>query len=403
MKVLYFHQYFQASTGSWPTRSYEFARHLVSQGHEVTMVAGLPDLSGASDGHKMHESDVDGIRVLWLGMPYSQHLGTPGRLLSFAAYASLGSLVAARVDKPDVVFATSTPLSVGIPGLMTARIMGAPFVFEVRDLWPEIPIALGFLKNKASIKAVTALERCLYREASALIALSPGMARGMIAAGADSKKITVIPNMADLSLFAQHQEGAGWRDEVGIPQEATVAIHHGTMGLVNDVGQLVDAAQVLQDSGIYMALIGQGKERAMLEARVQDAGLSNVVFDGPRPRSTMPWVLSQADIGVMCVKHVPALYHNCANKFGDFLAAGLPVVVTYPGWQGKLLESYGAGVVANTVEGPDNLAKALLAIKADSSERLAMAMNARRLGRLEFARDDLVVRFEEVLLDAIKA
>lgn len=402
MKVLYFHQYFQASTGSWPTRSYEFARHLVTQGHEVTMVAGLPDLSGASDGHKMHESDVDGIRVLWLGMPYSQHLGTPGRLLSFAAYAALGSLVAARVDKPDVVFATSTPLSVGIPGLMTARIMRAPFVFEVRDLWPEIPIALGFLKDQVSIKAATALERLLYREASALIALSPGMERGMVGAGADAKKITVIPNMADLTLFAQHQEGASWRDEVGIPREATVAVHHGTMGLVNDVGQLVDAAELLRDSGIYMALIGQGKERAMLEARVQAAGLSNVVFDGPRPRDTMPWVLSQADIGVMCVKHVPALYHNCANKFGDFLAAGLPVVVTYPGWQGKLLENFGAGLIANTVNGPDHLAEALLALQANSSERAAMAANARRLGRQEFARDDLVRRFEEVLLDAVE-
>jgi UDP-N-acetylglucosamine:LPS N-acetylglucosamine transferase len=105
----------------------------------------------------------------------------------------------------------------------------------------------------------------------------------------------------------------------------------------------------------------------------------------------------------MCVKHVPALYHNCANKFGDFLAAGLPVVVTYPGWQGKLLENYDAGLVASTEEGPENLAKALLALQANSSERLAMAANARRLGRQEFARDDLVRRFEEVLLDAIEA
>ncbi len=217
MKVLYFHQHFQSGSGSWPTRSYEFASHLISQGHHVTMVAGLHDMAAGAGDRSLHESTVDGIRVLWLGIPYSQTLGRMGRLLSFSAYAALGSAVAVRVDRPDVVYASSTPLTVGIPGLITARLTGAPFVFEVRDLWPEIPIALGYLNGRAAIASAKGLERLLYREAAELVALSPGMERGMVAAGAEPGKITVIPNMADLTLFSGECEGASWRSRVGIP------------------------------------------------------------------------------------------------------------------------------------------------------------------------------------------
>jgi glycosyltransferase involved in cell wall biosynthesis len=223
----------------------------------------------------------------------------------------------------------------------------------------------------------------------------------MIAAGADPERISVIPNMADLRMFSRHEAGPSWRSEVGIPDDAFVGIHHGTMGLVNDVGQLLDTAALLKDSGIYFGLVGQGNQRAALEERARREGLDNVVFDGPRARDMMPWVLQSADVGLMCVKHVPALYHNCANKFGDFLAAALPVVVTYPGWQGDFLEKHEAGLVADTSQGPEGLAEALLKMKANPAWARGMGANALTLGREEFARDELVRRFEQVLTRAV--
>ena len=153
MKVLYFYQYFSTREGSTGTRSYEFSTHLLSQGHEVTMVAGASEHSERSSTGLVEEETVDGIKVLRLGIPYSQMLGPLARMVSFGAYAGLASTILPRVDRPDVVFATSTPLTAGIPGLIAARWFRVPFVFEVRDLWPEIPIALGYLKGKSVIAA----------------------------------------------------------------------------------------------------------------------------------------------------------------------------------------------------------------------------------------------------------
>ena len=366
------------------------------------MVAGLHDITAGEAGHSARESTVDGIRIIWLGIPYSQTLGKAGRLLSFAAYAALGSAVAARVDRPDVVFATSTPLTAGIPGLITARLLGAPFVFEVRDLWPEIPIALGYLRNPIAIASAKRLERLLYGEAQALIALSPGMERGMVSMGADPRRIKIIPNMADLTLFSNPSPGLSWRSQVGIPEDAFVGVHHGTMGVVNDVGQLLDAAALLRGSGIFVALVGTGNQRVALESRARAEGLSNVIFDGPRPRSMMPWVLRGADVGLMCVRHDPVLYDNCANKFGDCLAAGLPIFVTYSGWQGKLLERYEAGLVADTAQDSESLARALLRLRDDPERARMMGVNARALARKHFAQDELVRQFEDVLVSAIE-
>ncbi len=165
------------------------------------------------------------------------------------------------------------------------------------------------------------------------------------------------------------------------------------MGLVNDVGQLLDAAALLRGSGIYIALVGTGSQRDALEARARAEGLDNVVFDGPRPRGTIPWVLKGADVGLMCVRHDPVLYHNSANKFGDCLAAGLPVLVTYPGWQGKLLRQYDAGLVADTEHGADGLARALRGLRDDPERVRTMGAHARALGRDRFAREDLVGQF----------
>jgi glycosyltransferase involved in cell wall biosynthesis len=400
MKLLYFYQYFNTREGCTGTRSYEFCTHLLEQGHQVTMVTGVSEHSDRPSTRLVEEEDIGGIRVLRLGIPYSQNLGRGGRVASFGAYASLASIMTPKIGRPDVVFATSTPLTVGIPGLAASYCFRVPFVFEVRDLWPEIPVALGFLDGRTVITVAENLERLLYRKAKEIIALSPGMERGVIARGGDPEHVTVIPNMADLTLFQSEGYDPEWRSELGVPNDAMLVVHIGAIGYANDVGQMLDVAALLVDSGIYFAIVGSGSERNKLEARAAREGLVNVRFGGPYPRSTMPGLLRAADVGFLCFRHEPVLYNNSANKFGDYLAAGLPVLVTYPGWQSKLLERYQAGIRVDS--GAENISRELLLLRENADLRRRMGARALALARDRFARDKLVVEFERVLLRALE-
>ena len=211
----------------------------------------------------------------------------------------------------------------------------------------------------------------------------------------------MIPNMADLALFEGETQGPTWRSKMGVPDDAMVVVHVGAMGFANDLGQLLDVAGLLRDSGIYFAILGTGSERSSLEARAKAEGLESVLFDGPYPRSQVPWVLKGADVGFLCFRHEPVLYSNSANKFGDYLAAGLPVVVTYPGWQSKLLERYGGGLAATL--GPKDVAAQLLRLRDDPLLRERLSTGSRRLACERFARDRLVVQFEQVLCRAAGA
>jgi glycosyltransferase involved in cell wall biosynthesis len=193
MNVLYLHQYFATRSGSAGTRSYEFSKHLLSHGHAVTMVTAHRTGGGLTAERKQF---VDGIDVISLGGNYSNRMSMPRRVWEFALF----TLRASRIKRsdvrsaPDVVVATSTPLTIGIPGVILARRFGVPLVFEVRDLWPEAPVQLRVLRGRPLIWMARRLERWIYRNADQIIALSPGMRDGVVEAGVDPAKVTVITN-----------------------------------------------------------------------------------------------------------------------------------------------------------------------------------------------------------------
>src|SRR5919108_4513162 len=182
MRVLYFDPKFATPRRNAPTRAYSLARHLVEHGHEVTVVAldrrymepgrAAPQM----DGGLFDRETVDGVDVVWARIPYAQRYSKWKRILSYGGYTLAATLAAARVPRPDLVYASSTPLTVGISGLTLARARRAPFVFEIQDVWPDVPIALGFLTNRAEIAAAEWLERTLYRQAAA--AASPTASGG---------------------------------------------------------------------------------------------------------------------------------------------------------------------------------------------------------------------------------
>ena len=240
MHILYIHQYFVPPDGSGGTRSYEMARRMVRAGHRVTL---LTSTAFFPEHYRFDKSltklEIDGIRIFALKVPYANAMGFRQRVTAFLQFAVRATLEAMRSDRPDVVFATSTPLTIAIPAIAAKIWHRRPMVFEVRDLWPELPIAMGMLQNPVAKIAARALELIAYRSSREVIALSPGMRDGVARTGYPAERISVVPNSCDVELF-RHNTG-----KVELPFDAgddPVVTYAGTLGAINGVDYLVDIA-----------------------------------------------------------------------------------------------------------------------------------------------------------------
>jgi len=402
MHVLYFHQFFGIPKGSAGTRSYEFAKRLVANGHQVTMVcgslaSGKTGLEGPFENGR-RTGVVDGIRVIELDLPIANQTSLAGRFVSFLKFG-WRSVAVAMKENYDVVFATSTPLTAGIPGIFARRFRKKPFVFEVRDLWPELPVAMGAVKNPILIWGMALIEKSSYRAADRCIGLSPGIVKG-IARLYPEDKIAMIPNSCDLDVFDVPTQPFDWPEPIK-PGDFK-AVFTGTHGLANGLGSLLDAAAELKRRGrndIKIICIGDGREKEALVARAKAEGLDNCVFLNSVPKTQLVNALHSADVGLMILKNVPAFYYGTSpNKFFDYLASGLPVLNNYPGWLAGMIEEHNCGRVVP----PDDAASFATAMEKMAADRDALAemgKNARELAN-EFSRDKLAVQFEAVILEA---
>lgn len=392
MHVLYFHQHFSTPQGSAGTRSYEMARALIREGHSVTMICGsyaqgTTGLSGPFVKGR-RRGTVDGIDVIEFKLEYGNEMGFVRRALVFAKFA-LGAIGVALREPADVIFATTTPLTAGIPGIIARWLRRRPFVFEVRDLWPELPRAMGIITNPVILWLMSVLEWVSYRSADRLIGLSPGIVDGIAARGVPRARITMVPNGCDLDLFAR--PGTAWRPE-GVRDDQLLAIFTGTHGLANGLDAVLDAAAVLKAHGredIRIALVGRGREKPRLRERAAREGLDNVLFLEPVPKTELTGLMAGADIGLQILKNVPAFYFGTSpNKFFDYIAAGLPVLNNYPGWLAGLITENECGF-AVPPDDPAAFADALIAAADDRDALRRKGQNARALAERAFSRAEL--------------
>lgn len=397
MHVLYFHQHFSTPAGSTGTRSYEMARKLIERGHRVTMVCGSgkmakSGLTGASH-NGFRRGLVDGIDVIELDIPYSNYDGLLKRSWLFFVFA-LRSIKLALTLNYDLLFATSTPLTAGIPGIITKFFRKKPFVFEVRDLWPELPREMGVITNPFILRGMDLLEWASYHAADRCIGLSPGIVNGIIRRNIESMNVTMIPNGCDLDLF-RPQPGA-ILDIPGVNREDFVAIFTGAHGLANGLHSVLDTASVLQKRGerdIKLVFIGDGKLKPELTKRAADEGLDNCVFIDPLPKKRLTEVLAAADVGMMILANVPAFYYGTSpNKFFDYIAAGLPVLNNYPGWLADLISGNECGIAVQP-DDPNAFADALLMMRDNPMLVAEWGNNARKLAETQFNRVDLADKF----------
>jgi glycosyltransferase involved in cell wall biosynthesis len=407
MKVLYFHQHFSTPQGSTGTRSYEMARRLISRGHDVTMVCG--SYGGGKTGldhafrKGVRKGVVDDIEVIEFNLGYSNKDGFMKRIFTFLKFA-IASIYVALSQKYDLVFATSTPLTAGIPGIFAKVFRRKSFVFEVRDLWPELPREMGVITNPVVLILMSWLEWCSYHSADACIGLSPGIVRGIKAKNIEDSRVKMIPNGCDLRIFDHDSnlhcpESNAWRPN-GVSFDDLMAVFTGTHGIANGLDAIIDGAVELNRRGrtdIKLVFIGDGKLKPALIKRAKSEGLKNCFFLDPVPKAKLSGLLAKADVGIMALANIPAFYYGTSpNKFFDYIASGLPVLNNYPGWLADLIGEYGCGI-AVPPDDANKLADCLEEIADDRGKLVNMGQNGKKLARALFDRDELAGQFVDFL------
>lgn len=411
MKQVWILNHYAAEPGGvGGTRHFHLAEGLPRYGWSASIIASSVELNSGRQRLSPEEmrrlDDCGGVKFLWVRVPeYTGNGG--GRMLNMLAY-SLRVLLPSytrELPRPDVVVGSSVHPIAALSGALLARRFAVPFVFEVRDLWPQTLIDLGRLKSNSLVaKAMAWLERWLYRRADKIIVLLPRAVDYIGPLGIDTDKIVWIPNGVDLSLFSRGNEQAADRND-----EMTL-MYFGAHGQANALETLVDAmAQVRErapERSIRLRLIGDGPAKAELISRASRLGLDEtiIVFEAPVPKHRIPALAAEADAFVLSVLDRPALYRYgiSMNKLFDYLAAERPVIIASAAVNNPV-EDAQCGLTVRP-DDPDALAGAIIMMAAlPVAERRAMGERGRRHVEDNYGYQRLAARLSAVLDDCMKS
>ena len=400
MRIIYLHQYFNTPAKKGGTFSYEMARWLARQGHEVQVVAS--DTTSSGEGWSVTEES--GLRVHWHPVPYSNQMSYARRIRAFGKFAWAAANKAASLPG-DVIYAVSPPLTIALPAVRAARKKSIPMVFEVCDLWPATAIAVGALKSRPIKAAARGLERFAYRNAAQIVALSPGTKDGIVATGQPDDKVTVIPMRCDMEAFTVPQRvGDEFRGRYAWLGDRPLVVYTGTLGLVNGCDYLARLAEAVRrrNPQVRFLLVGTGREEDKVRRVAKELGVlgDNFFILPPIPQSEIPAVLSAADLATSTVIDRKAMWACSPSKVMDALGAGRPIAVNHEGWIADFIRQTGCGLVldAHDVESAADQVVAAVGNKLWADKARAAA---RRLAKERFDYNKLASRLERILLDLV--
>jgi glycosyltransferase involved in cell wall biosynthesis len=393
MHILLIHQAFAALDEPGGTRHHEMARYLAGRGHRLTVIASpVSYLTGLPRGQRIpwveRQESEPGITVLRAYTYPALHRSFVHRVFSFFSFMASSFVIGLGVKDVDLVWGTSPPIFQGATAWALARLKRAPFLFEVRDLWPAFAVAVGVLRNRLLIRASEWLERFLYRHADQVVVNSPGFIDHVQARQAQArvaKRVVLVPNGSDAAMFDPQIDGSDFRRAHGL-EGKFVALYAGAHGMSNDLGVVLEAAALLADRPeIALVLLGDGKEKPALLAQARAMRLDNVHFLPPVPKTGMPQALAAADACIAILKPVEMYRTVYPNKVFDYMAAGRPVILAIDGVIRDVVSQAEAGIPVPPGDAPA-LAEAVRSLAADPQKGRRMGLAGRRCVERSFDR-----------------
>ena len=408
MKILYLHQYFKFPSDSGGTRSYDLATSFVKKGFKVEMVSGTSDKT-LNSKKRWTLIERDGLKVHYIYLPYANHLSYFQRVLVFLKFLWFSSFKLLSI-KCDLVLATSTPLTIGIPALVKKWFHKTPFIFEARDVWPEAVIAIGAIKNKPIQKLLYFLEKTIYKNAVAIVPLSSDMKASIVNRYpeiAKKKPIEVIENIAEVNRFQKSPlvKNSIVKKTLGFEPRFSV-LYAGTFGRVNGLDYVIKLAEktISLDESLVFILIGDGalKEEVINLAKKKNVLNRNVFILDAVGKQELPQWYHEVSMGSSFVISVKELWANSANKFFDTLAAGKPVLINHPGWQKKTIQNQNVGYILPE-EVSNRYAKEFVEYTLNIELLNVQKRNALTLAKKNYSLDIAVTKYMKLINFIVKS
>lgn len=392
MNVLYIHQYFHTPQQPGSTRSYWLARELIENGYEVTMLT-----TSSKQREKIRIYDADGIRIVSYRSVYAQSMGIKDRLKSFSDFMIESTRYALNHSgEYDFIFATSTPLTVGVPALLAKWFRKKKYIFEIRDLWPEVPIQMGVIKNPLVKGVARWFEKAVYKNAEHVITLSPGMQEG-VTKYISKEKTSMIPNMSKKEEFWPREKSFELMTQLGLRKEAFKVIHFGALGIANGADTILETAKLMKDDiSVQFILLGGGATEIKLKDICKREDLRNVVFISKTPMKATSEIVNCCDVSLVSFKDLPILYTNSPNKLFDSLSAGKPIIVNSAGWTKEMVEEHRCGYYVNP-NNPQELADKIIFLRENGALAEEMGKNSRLLAETVYDKSLLCKQFSSVI------
>ena len=410
MDILYISQNFPPEIGAASARAFELSRHWVGMGHRVTVLTGFPRYpTGYSNHHRRLGSgaltrretveDVSVIRTWLWGIG---DRGVRDRVLSYTSFWLSSSLRGIPIPRPDAVIASSPPLTVGLTGWWLSLIKRTPFIFDIRDLWPESITDLVPMTNGSTmVRILGGMSRFLYDRADQLVVTSHSAKHKLIEdRQVEPERITVIPNGVETEQFGPIDNAVAIKEGLGLGGKFLVSFI-GTIGLAQDVDLVIRSAARLMPSlkPIHFLFVGEGPRKSQAMDAVARLGLSNVTFLPGQKRDEIPGLIQASDICLVTLRKAPVNDTVIPVRMLEFMSCGRPVLLSAGGEAGRIVNAAGAGMV--TEQGSDMaLTDAIVRLGRDASLRRHMGEKGRQYVLDNFSRAQTAIRYLEVLEEA---
>jgi hypothetical protein len=375
MKILFLSDNFPPESNAPAIRTYEHAKRWVELGHDVTVITCAPNFPAGVlfEGHRnrlLQRAEMDGIHVVRVWTWIARNEGFVLRTLDYVSYmvsAILGSFFVAR---PDVVIATSPQFFTSIAGWVVSILKWRPFVFELRDLWPETVVAVDAMKSNFALDALEKLAHFLYRRADLMIPVTLPFARRLEALGVPAERIEVVTNGIDPGAIETRRSPEATRAKYGIPADAFVAGYVGTLGMCHGLSTVLDAAAATRDdASIHYVVMGDGADRDELVAILEQGALPNVTLIDRQPRAEALEVLAAVDVSLVMLRESPVFETVIPSKIFEAMALRKPILLGVRGEAHRIVVDEAGCGIAFPPEDAETLVKALRGLAADPELR----------------------------------